>query len=108
MMISIKQFQKKMARHVTRRVAMSTQVESSAMAEETKEELHDVPLHMSNSEAFVETMVAHGVTVCTGIVGSAFMDTLDLFDKAGIRFVSVAHEQNAAHMADGYVWLFTS
>lgn len=30
------------------------------------------------------------------------MDSLDLFPSAGIRFVSVQHEQNAAHMADGY------
>ncbi|BAL24911.1 sulfoacetaldehyde acetyltransferase [Azoarcus sp. KH32C] len=37
-----------------------------------------------------------------GIVGSAYMDAHDLFPLAGIRFISVAHEQNAAHMADGY------
>merc|ERR1719265_2391809 len=30
------------------------------------------------------------------------MDALDIFPDAGIRFVSVQHEQNAAHMADGY------
>ena len=30
------------------------------------------------------------------------MDPLDLFPAAGIRFVSVQHEQNAVHMADGY------
>jgi sulfoacetaldehyde acetyltransferase len=57
---------------------------------------------ISASEAFVETLVAHGVTDVFGIVGSAYMDALDLFPGAGIRFVSVAHEQNAAHMADGY------
>jgi len=60
------------------------------------------PHRMSNSEALVEQMVAHGVTDTFGIVGSAFMDALDLWDSAGIRFISVAHEQNAAHMADGY------
>jgi sulfoacetaldehyde acetyltransferase len=57
---------------------------------------------MSASEAFVETLVAHKVTDVFGIVGSAYMDALDLFPAAGIRFWSVAHEQNAAHMADGY------
>lgn len=57
---------------------------------------------MSPSEAFVETLVAHGVTDVFGIVGSAYMDALDIFPAAGIRFWSVAHEQNAAHMADGY------
>ena len=57
---------------------------------------------MTPSEAFVETLVAHGVTDTFGIVGSAYMDAHDLFPAAGIRFISVAHEQNAAHMADGY------
>ena len=57
---------------------------------------------MTASEAFVETMVAHGVTDVFGIVGSAYMDALDIFEPAGIRFLSVAHEQAAAHGADGY------
>jgi sulfoacetaldehyde acetyltransferase len=53
------------------------------------------------SEALVETMVAEGVKEVFGLVGSAFMDVLDLFPDAGIRFVYVAHEQAAAHAADG-------
>ncbi|MEX2202423.1 MAG: sulfoacetaldehyde acetyltransferase [Dongiaceae bacterium] len=57
---------------------------------------------MTPSEAFVETLVAHGVTDVFGIVGSAYMDALDIFPAAGIRFISVAHEQGAGHMADGY------
>ena len=57
---------------------------------------------MTPSEAFVETLVAQGVTDVFGIVGSAYMDALDLFETAGIRFISVAHEQGAGHMADGY------
>src|SRR5438552_7877627 len=57
---------------------------------------------MTPSEAFVETLVAQGVTDVFGIVGSAYMDALDLFPLAGIRFISVAHEQGAGHMADGY------
>ncbi len=57
-------------------------------------------LKMTPSEALVETLVAEGVEVCYGIVGSAYMDALDLFPDAGIRFVSVAHEQAAAHAAD--------
>jgi hypothetical protein len=57
---------------------------------------------MTPSEAFVETPVAQGVTDTFGIVGSAYMDAHDLFPLAGIRFISVADEQNAAHMADGY------
>ena len=57
---------------------------------------------MTPSEALVETLAAHGVTEVFGIVGSAYMDALDIFPAAGIRFVPVAHEQGAAHMADGY------
>lgn len=57
---------------------------------------------MTPSEAFVETLVAQGVKHVFGIVGSAYMDALDIFEPAGIRFISVAHEQGAAHMADGY------
>lgn len=59
-------------------------------------------LRMTPSEAFVETLAAYGTTDVFGIVGSAYMDAHDLFPLAGIRFISVAHEQNAAHMADGY------
>jgi sulfoacetaldehyde acetyltransferase len=57
---------------------------------------------MTPSEAFVETLVAQGVKNVFGIVGSAYMDALDLFPLAGIRFISVAHEQGGGHMADGY------
>ncbi len=57
---------------------------------------------MTPSEAFVETLVAQGVKYVFGIVGSAYMDALDMFPLAGIRFISVAHEQGGGHMADGY------
>ncbi|MBH8581914.1 sulfoacetaldehyde acetyltransferase [Halomonas pacifica] len=57
---------------------------------------------MTPSEAFVETLVANGVTEMFGIMGSAFMDAMDIFAPAGIRLVPVVHEQGAAHMADGY------
>ena len=57
---------------------------------------------MTPSEAFVETMVAQGVDTLFGIMGSAFMDAMDIFAPAGIRLIPVVHEQGAAHMADGY------
>ncbi|MGB7449172.1 MAG: sulfoacetaldehyde acetyltransferase [Ornithinimicrobium sp.] len=57
---------------------------------------------MTPSEAFVETMAAYGVHDIFGIMGSAFMDAMDIFAPAGIRLVPVVHEQGAAHMADGY------
>ena len=51
---------------------------------------------MTPSEALVETLRAEEVKTVFGIVGLAFMDAPDLFPAAGIRFVSVAHEQAAA------------
>jgi sulfoacetaldehyde acetyltransferase len=59
-------------------------------------------MKMTSQEAFVETLRTQGVKVAFGIVGSAFMPGLDVFERAGIRFVDVAHEQGGAHMADGY------
>ncbi|AGW94478.1 sulfoacetaldehyde acetyltransferase [Ralstonia pickettii DTP0602] len=60
------------------------------------------PQTMTPSEAFVETMAANGVTDMFGIMGSAFMDAMDIFAPAGIRLIPVVHEQGAGHMADGY------
>ena len=57
---------------------------------------------MTPSEAFVETLVANGVNHMFGIMGSAFMDAMDIFAPAGITLIPVVHEQGAAHMADGY------
>ncbi|KWR75087.1 sulfoacetaldehyde acetyltransferase [Cupriavidus sp. IDO] len=57
---------------------------------------------MTPSEAFVETLAANGVTDMFGIMGSAFMDAMDIFAPAGIRLIPVVHEQGAGHMADGY------
>lgn len=60
------------------------------------------PQKMTPSEAFVETLAANGVKEMFGIMGSAFMDAMDIFAPAGIRLIPVVHEQGAAHMADGY------
>lgn len=60
------------------------------------------PQKMTPSEAFVETLVANKVKDIFGIMGSAFMDAMDIFAPAGIRLIPVVHEQGAAHMADGY------
>ena len=59
-------------------------------------------MKMTPSEAIVETLLAEGVDHVCGIVGSAFMDMLDLFPAAGIKFIPVRHEQSAAHMEDAY------
>lgn len=57
---------------------------------------------MTPSEAMAEVLVAEGITHVAGILGSAFMDLLDLFPAAGIKFISVRHEQTAGHMEDAY------
>ena len=57
---------------------------------------------ITGSEAFVEALRLEGVDNMCGIVGSAFMDPLDLFPAAGIRFIQVRHEQSAALMAEGF------
>jgi len=57
---------------------------------------------ISGSEALVEALRIEGVDTIFGLVGSAFMDPLDLFPKAGIRFIQVRHEQSASLMAEGY------
>ncbi|MDX1269604.1 MAG: thiamine pyrophosphate-binding protein, partial [Oceanisphaera sp.] len=57
---------------------------------------------MTPSEALVETLAANGVTDAFGIMGSAFMDAMDIFAPAGIRLIPTVHEQGAGHMADGY------
>ncbi|MGH3516290.1 MAG: sulfoacetaldehyde acetyltransferase [Haloechinothrix sp.] len=72
------------------------------MTENTDRAVTAGPQKMTPSEAFVETMVVNGVTDIFGIMGSAFMDAMDIFAPAGIRLIPVVHEQGAGHMADGY------
>ena len=68
----------------------------------TTPNLSNGPHKMTPSEAFVETMAANDVKDIFGIMGSAFMDAMDIFAPAGIRLIPVVYEQGAAHMADGY------
>lgn len=74
--------------------------------QESAEEAESTPIHedtvMTPSEALLEQFAAEEAKVMFGIVGSAFMDFLDIMPQAGIRYLPVRHEQNAAHMADGY------
>lgn len=59
-------------------------------------------IRMTPSEAMTEVLLQEGVEHVTGIVGSAFMDMLDLWPTAGIKFYPVRHEQTAAHMEDAF------
>ena len=63
---------------------------------------------MTPSEAITEVLVNEGVTHVTGIVGSAFMDMLDLWPTAGIEFIAVRHEQTAWLAAATAVTMFVT
>ena len=53
--------------------------------------------------AIVECIRCEGVRYAFGIIGSSYLEILDaMHDPADIEFVSVRHEQAAAHMADAY------
>ena len=59
-------------------------------------------MKMTPSEAFVEVLASRKVENIFGIVGSAYMDALDIMPGANIKFIPTVHEQGSAHMADGY------
>ena len=57
---------------------------------------------MSAGRAVVELVKAEGVHHVFGIVGSTFLDVLDvLYDDKSVEYINVRHEQGAAFMADG-------
>ena len=57
---------------------------------------------MSAGRAVVELAKAEGVRHVFGIVGSTFLDVLDvLHDDRSVEYVNVRHEQGGAFMADG-------
>jgi acetolactate synthase-1/2/3 large subunit/sulfoacetaldehyde acetyltransferase len=52
--------------------------------------------------AVIEVLKAEGVRHIFGIVGSTFLDVLDvLYDDKSVEYVNVRHEQGGAFMADG-------
>ena len=57
---------------------------------------------MSAGRAVVELLKAEGVRHVFGIVGSTFLDVLDvLYDDRSVEYINVRHEQGGAFMADG-------
>ncbi len=57
---------------------------------------------MSAGRAVIEVLKAEEVRYVFGIVGSTFLDVLDvLYDDKSVEYVNVRHEQGAAFMADG-------
>jgi acetolactate synthase-1/2/3 large subunit/sulfoacetaldehyde acetyltransferase len=57
---------------------------------------------MSAGRAVVELLKSEGVRHVFGIVGSTFLDVLDvLYDDRSVEYINVRHEQGGAFMADG-------
>jgi thiamine pyrophosphate-dependent acetolactate synthase large subunit-like protein len=57
---------------------------------------------MSAGRAVIELLKAEGVRHVFGIVGSTFLDVLDvLHDDRSVGYINVRHEQGGAFMADG-------
>jgi len=69
---------------------MNTMSDTKNLATASGGKTEDGKVRMTPSEAFVETLIAHGVKDVFGIVGSGYMDALDLFPGAGIRLINVA------------------
>ena len=58
---------------------------------------------MSAGRAVVELLKVEQVRHIFGIVGSTFLDVLDvLYDDKSVEYINVRHEQGAAFMADGF------
>jgi thiamine pyrophosphate-dependent acetolactate synthase large subunit-like protein len=56
----------------------------------------------SAGRAVVDLLEAESVRHVFGIVGSTFLDVLDvLHDDKGVKYINVRHEQGGAFMADG-------
>ncbi len=54
-------------------------------------------------QAVIEALKIEGVRFVFGLPGTTIMPLLDaLYDEPSIRYITVRHEQAAAHMADGY------
>src|SRR2546425_12028320 len=59
---------------------------------------------MRAGQAVIELLKVEQVRHVFGIVGSTFLDVLDvLYDDKSVEYINVRHEQGAAFMADGMV-----
>lgn len=58
---------------------------------------------MTVGQAVVKMLEEERIPYLFGLVGSSFLDVLDaLYDNKKVQYISVRHEQAAAHMADGF------
>lgn len=61
-----------------------------------------VKVRMTGSESALEALRLEGVTFMPGLVGSSFMDMLDITEKAGIRYLPCRVEATAGFISQGY------
>ena len=61
-------------------------------------------MRLTGSQIFVEVLIEQGVDILFGYPGGAVLNLYDELYKSSerIRTVLTAHEQGAAHAADGY------
>ncbi len=57
---------------------------------------------LKGAQILVECLKREGVQVAFGIPGGVNLPTFDALYDSGIPVILTAHEQGAAHMADGY------
>lgn len=62
----------------------------------------NVKARMTGSEATLESLRAEEVGVISGLVGSSFMDMLDIMAMADIRYLPTRIEPTAGYFAQGY------
>ena len=76
---------------------------SSSTDEPARDENSSGPEISTGAEAVVDALVRVGVKDVVGLPGTTVTDVIDvLASRHDIRYLSVRHEQAAAHMADGY------
>ena len=59
-------------------------------------------MQITGAEAMVRVLGEHGVDTVFGYPGGAILPFYDALRSSQVRHILVAHEQNAAHAADGY------
>ncbi|MBI4323377.1 MAG: acetolactate synthase large subunit, partial [Candidatus Omnitrophica bacterium] len=61
-----------------------------------------MPEKLKGAQILVECLRREGVDVAFGIPGGVNLPTFDALHQSPIKVILTAHEQGAAHMADGY------
>lgn len=59
-------------------------------------------MKMTGAQIIIKCLEMEGVDYVFGLPGGAILPTFDALYDSKLKFILVRHEQNAAHMADGY------